>query len=293
MVSPTIPVVAPNAQSTSAPLADPNAASNALSASAPLADPNAAPEAQLNSALLAQPGAAATPSPAPVYAPFGLAGLAPAFPLGGPDGEERLLTKDQASERLRQWGLPASDAKRVGLHYKSNGSAVWVQHENAYRVRELNATCVNDLKGKGKQIIQAFLQASQKTAQSQDIENLSTLSRASTNIRESGLVACSNGSTRRLELLSHACDEWAQARSTVARLMHQTKARKSKIEALKQQLATMQDVLAKDQDAVEEAKKKEETMAHKKHALVAALSAEISQDMRGLSALLDAKKYAQ
>lgn len=222
------------------------------------------------------------------YSPFGLQGLQKAFPMQGP-GHARavqLLSEKQALAQMQTLGLPPKDAK-PGAHLLQDGGAVVVHQERAYRVNHLDAGCVHALRAAPEALMANFLRASEAIQTSQEIARLTSLSKSASAVANSPVLACSGAKTLRdrLAFLNRSCDEWSAARSKVAKLMHQRKARADQIENLQKQLSTMKDVLTKDTEAVAIATKEEKRMAQSKRKIVLALSAEINGEVAGLARL--------
>ena len=223
------------------------------------------------------------------YAPFGLVGLSKVFPMGGREERVPLLSKKQAEAELSKIGL-SSQSTSDGIHYKKDGSGVFIHKEEAYRVKPLSPDCIAALRKKGKTSISHYLEASKKLAKSQEIANLNATRAAISQVRNSGILSCAASSplSDRLDMMEKACTEWAEARGTVARLLHQAKARQTQIRDMKEQLATLNDVLDKDKEAVRAASATEAKVRAKKKSLVLTLAHETQQDLVQVQALLRA-----
>jgi hypothetical protein len=215
--------------------------------------------------------------------------------MQGPGGAKaaQLLSEKQALAQMHTLGLPPKDA-RPGTHLLQDGGAVVVHQERAYRIDHLDSSCVDALRGAPEVLAKNFLQASEAIQKSQEISRLAALSRSAAAIAASPVLACSGGGALqdRLAFLKRSCDEWSAARSKVAKLMHQRKARADQVAALQMQLSTMKDVLAKDTEAVSSATKEEKQMAQGKRKIVLALSAELHGAVAGLARLREAVSKA-
>ena len=223
------------------------------------------------------------------FAPFGLVGLSKAFPMAGPEKPLHLLSRTEVETELTQLGLQATNAEN-GIHYTKDGSGVFIHKEEAYRVKRLTPDCVTALRKTGKKSVARYAAAYKKLAKSQEIANLTATRDAIQELRTSGILACSSSArlSQNLERLEKACVGWAEARSTVARLLHQTKVRQTQIDELKKQLATLNDVLAKDKEAARAASAAEAKVSVKKKSLVLALAKETQQDLEQVQAMLHA-----
>jgi len=224
--------------------------------------------------------------PALDYSPFGLAGFAGAFPMGGPDSAARVYSKQQLGGQLQALGLPGKDAI-PGFHVVPGGGAVVVQPVEGYRLQRLDEKCVRALEAAGHEAFQRFAAAARAVQHSQEISNLDALSAAAEALRQSPLASCNDGDalTNRLKILQKSCESWSAARTKVARLLHQKKSRELQLQKLRQQLSTATDVLAKDQEAVHAASAAEKQVAQRKRGLVLGLAAEMEQEVKGLEKL--------
>ena len=209
--------------------------------------------------------------------------------MGGPEKSPHLLSKNQVEAELTQLGLPAKNAAN-GIHYQKDGSGVFIHREEAYRVKRLTPECVAALRKTGKNSVARYTSACKKLSKSQEISNLTATRRAIQELRKSGILSCASSSTlsRNLETLEKACIDWAEARSTVARLLHQTKVRQTQIDEMKKQLATLNDVLEKDKEAVRTASASETKVSAKKKSLVLALTKETQQELAQVQIMLRA-----
>jgi len=224
--------------------------------------------------------------PALDYSPFGLAGFARAFPMGGPDSAARVYSKQQLGGQLKALGLSGKDAIS-GFHVVPGGGAVVVQPVEGYRLQRLDEKCVRALEAAEHEAFQRFAAAARAVQHSQEISNLDALSAAAEALRQSPLASCSDGDalTNRLKILQKSCESWSAARTKVARLLHQKKSRELQLQNLRQQLSTATDVLAKDQEAVQAASAAEKQVAQRKRGLVLGLAAEMEQEVKGLEKL--------
>ena len=225
---------------------------------------------------------------------FGLAGLGAAFPSRRSTGAQ-LLTKQQMTKELSELGITTEVGTRTGLHLSKNGGAVVVEEEAAFRVRRLSAACVQTFRKKSKGVLKQFEHSADNMLRSQEIANIEGVVSASSALKTSGVLACSSTGelfARRLDVLTDACNAWRDARSKVARLMHQAKARKLQIEALNKKLATMHDVLRKDTDAVESASIAEQKIAAVKRPLVMGLIREVCYDLKDIKDMAASAEWA-
>ena len=220
--------------------------------------------------------------------PFGLVGLASAFPMG--TSQDQLLNKYQVESELKQMGLHPNHV-RNGLQYGKDGGGLYIHREDAYRVQHLNKQCVAALRKKGRKSTALYTSACKALVQSQEISNLNATLRAIAELRASGLIDCAPTAalSAQLEVLSKACREWVERRSRVAHLMHQVKAREGQIDDVQRQLATLQDVLAQDKEAVKRASAAEFKLQTKKKPYIMNLVRDTHNTVSRIQQMADAK----
>ena len=208
-----------------------------------------------------------------------------AFQMGGAEGREILLNQAQVTSRLASMGLSTNSSP--GFHLLPGGGAVVIRKEQGYTLQRVDGECLNAARALGNAAVRKFAEAAHRIMQSQQIANLSALIDAIKELQTSGIIKCSSSQSfaARLEILTRACEEWAAARSKVARLLHQTKARQLQIEMLKKKVDTLRDALGKDKDAVSAAMAVENGIVTNKKELILSLTHELREEAADLLVL--------
>ena len=234
-------------------------------------------------------------APVASVAPFGLMGLAQAFPMGGGAPTAELLSRSQMESKLHSLGFVQREAAKPGLHYTPEGGAIIVSKEAAFTVQQLDATCVRSLQTTNEQAWVEFQNAVAALQKSQEIAHLTAVVKATDALQSSALGACSHGASlqRRLDLLRSSCQAWALARGKVARLLHQKKVKENRIAAFRKHISELSDALRKDREAVSAAAVVERKVAQLKRPLVMGLLAETLQEVTRRASLRAALSHPQ